>query len=53
MSLVATAKNTMLNALTITQMSAHSAFPGGTGANEITGGAYARVAVTFGTASGG
>ena len=53
MSLVTTAKNTMLDALTITQMSAHTDFPGGTGANEVTGGSYARVAVTFAAATGG
>lgn len=33
-------------------MSAHTAFPGGTGANEVTGVGYARVAASFGTSSG-
>lgn len=46
-------KNTMLGALTITQASAHTGFPGGTGANEVAGGGYARVAVTFGAAAAG
>lgn len=53
MALVSTAKNTMLDALTINAVSLHSAFPGLTGASEISGGApaYARKAVTFGAAS--
>lgn len=33
--------------------SIHSADPGGTGANEMTGGSYARVALSWGAASGG
>lgn len=41
MSFVTTAKDSMLNALTITQISAHTGFPGATGANEVTGGTYA------------
>lgn len=55
MSLTVAAKNTMLNALTIDAASLHTAFPGLTGANELTGGApaYARKAVTFATAAGG
>lgn len=55
MSLTVAAKNTMLNALTIDTASLHTAFPGLTGANEVTGGspAYARQAVTFGAAAGG
>lgn len=55
MSLTTAAKNTMLNALTIDAASLHTAFPGLTGANEVTGGtpAYARKAVTFGAAAGG
>lgn len=52
MSLTTTAKDTMLNALTITQLSAHTGFPGGTGANEVTGGTYAKVAATFAASSG-
>lgn len=46
-------KDAMLGALTITQASAHTAFPGSTGANEVTGGSYARVAATFAASSGG
>lgn len=46
-------KNTMLDALTLTQASAHTAFPGGTGSNEVVGGAYVRIAPTFAAASGG
>jgi hypothetical protein len=55
MSLTISAKNTMLNALTIDTASLHTAFPGLTGANEVSGGspAYARKAVTFGAAAGG
>jgi hypothetical protein len=55
MSLTVAAKNTMLNALTIDTASLHTAFPGLTGANEVSGGtpAYARKAVTFGAAAGG
>lgn len=45
----------MLNALTIDTASLHTAFPGLTGANEVSGGspAYARKAVTFSAAAGG
>jgi hypothetical protein len=46
-------KDLMLNAVTATTMGAHTGFPGGTGANEVSGGAYARVACTFGASSGG
>lgn len=46
-------KNTMLDAVTITQASLHSADPGATGANELSGGAYARKSVTIPAASGG
>ena len=55
MSLVTAAKNAMLAALSIDAMSLHSAFPGLTGANELSGGspAYARQSVTFGTPAGG
>lgn len=55
MSLTISAKNTMLNALTVDTASLHTTFPGLTGAGEVTGGtpAYARKAVTFGSASGG
>src|ERR1051325_4085611 len=55
LSLTIAAKNTMLNALTVDTASLHTAFPGLTGANEVSGGApaYARKAVTFGAAAGG
>ena len=38
---------------TVYYLSLHSGSPGTTGANEITGGSYARQAITFGTPSGG
>ena len=55
MSLTVGAKNTMLAALSIDSCSLHTAFPGLTGANEVTGGtpAYARKAVTFAAPAGG
>lgn len=55
MSLTVASKNTMLNALTIDSASLHTAFPGLTGANEVTGGtpAYARKTVSFAAAAGG
>jgi hypothetical protein len=55
MSFTVAAKNTMLNALTPDACSLHTAFPGLTGASEMTGGtpAYARKAVTFAAAAGG
>jgi hypothetical protein len=45
----------MLNGQTFTHFSAHTAFPGTTGAGELSGGApaYARKAVTINTATGG
>lgn len=45
--------NAMLDAIGVTHASLHSAFPGNTGANEISGGspAYARQAVTFAAAA--
>lgn len=46
-------KNTMLDALTITDASAHTDFPGATGSNEVVGGSYTREAATFAAASGG
>lgn len=47
------AKNTMLDALTITHASLHSADPGSGGASELAGGspAYARIAPTFNAAA--
>lgn len=55
MSLTVAAKNTMLNALSIDSCSLHTAFPGLTGASEVTGGtpAYARKTVSFAAAAGG
>lgn len=49
------AKNIVLDALTAVfdTASLHTAFPGTTGANEITGGAYARQANTWNAAAGG
>lgn len=48
-------KNAMLNGQAITQASLHTAFPGTTGANEVSGGtpAYARKTIAFNPASGG
>ena len=43
----------ILVASTTYYLSLHTASPGTTGANEVTGGSYARQAITFGTASGG
>lgn len=47
--------DTMLNALTFTLASLHTAFPGTTGLNEVTGGApaYAKKAITINASSGG
>ena len=53
MSIVTAGKNEMLDALDLASLSLHTAFPGTTGANEVTGGSYARQAVTFGAASAG
>lgn len=48
-----TGKNTMLDALGITHISAHTAAPGETGINEVTGGTYARQSLTFSAAAAG
>lgn len=55
MTLPAATKNNMLNGQTIDTMALNTAFPGSTGANEVSGGtpAYARKSVTIGAASGG
>ena len=52
---VAAAKNTMLDALTITHASLHDGAPGTAGDNEVSGGspAYAREAVTINAAAAG
>lgn len=46
------AKNAMLAALSADAASLHTGFPGTTGANEVTGGSYARQAPSLGAASG-
>jgi hypothetical protein len=50
-----TAKNTMLDSLSIAYASLHSADPGNSGANELSGGspAYARKAISVGASSSG
>lgn len=55
MTLPVGTKNSMLDGQAITLASAHTGFPGSTGANEVTGGApaYAQKAVTINAASGG
>ena len=55
MGLSTTAKNTALDAVTITYVSLHTADPGDDGSNEVTGGspAYAREAITVDAASAG
>lgn len=46
-------RNAALGGLAVSHASLHSGHPGDNGANEISGGSYARVAVTFAAASGG
>ncbi len=55
MTYPSTTKDAMLNALTFTLASLHTAFPGTAGANEVTGGtpAYAKKAITISASSGG
>lgn len=55
MTFPAATLNTMLDALTFTHASLHTAFPGSTGANEVTGGApaYAKKAIVMNASSGG
>ncbi|TWI04803.1 hypothetical protein IP90_00941 [Luteimonas cucumeris] len=53
MSFTTAAKNTALNAISPDFISLHSGFPGNTGANELAGSGYARVAASFNSASGG
>lgn len=55
MTFPATTKNNMLDGQTINKASLHTAFPGTTGANEVTGGApaYAQKAITMNAASAG
>lgn len=48
------AKNTMLDACTVNQMSLHTGDPGAAGAaNEVSGGGYSRQACSFGAAAAG
>ena len=53
MTIPAATKNNMLNGQTFTEASLHDGFPGATGATEISGGSYARKAITINAASGG
>lgn len=53
MTLPASTKNAMLDGVTLDQASLHSAFPGTTGANEISGGSYARQTIVVNASSGG
>ena len=53
MSITTNGKNEMLDALDLGFLSLHTAYPGTTGANEVTGGSYTREAATFGVAVGG
>lgn len=52
MTIIVASKNTMLGALSPANGSLHSGFPGSSGANEISGGTYARQSCTFGAAAG-
>lgn len=53
MTIPTATKNTMLDALTFTLGSLHTAYPGTTGTNEVTGGGYAKQAITVNVSSGG
>lgn len=55
MTYPASTTNAMLDALTFTLASLHTAFPGSTGTNEVSGGApaYAKKAITVNASSGG
>jgi hypothetical protein len=55
MTYPATTKNNMLDGQAITKASLHTAFPGTTGTNEVTGGspAYAQMSITMNAASAG
>jgi hypothetical protein len=53
MTLVVSARNAAMDAVTIDTMSLHSGFPGATGANELSGAGYARQATSFNASSGG
>lgn len=49
----AVSKNAMLDGLTVTHASLHTAHPGTTGASEVSGGSYARKSIVVNVASGG
>jgi hypothetical protein len=55
MTIPTATKDNLLNGQTITKASLHTAFPGTTGSNEVTGGtpAYAQKAITVNASSGG
>lgn len=53
MSFTTNGKNQMLDALGVASASLHTAFPGATGASEVSGGSYARQTATFGAAAAG
>lgn len=54
MPFVTAAKNTMLNSITVDLVSLHTGYPGTDGlSNEVSGGSYARQAITMAAASGG
>jgi hypothetical protein len=55
MALTPGTRDTMLDQLStlVTHASLHTADPGSTGTSEVTGGSYARVAVTWAASSGG
>lgn len=53
MSITTARKNEMLDALALERISLHTGFPGQTGANEVSGGTYARGTCTFAAASAG
>lgn len=53
MSATTAGKSVALNALALELLTLHSGFPGNTGANEVTGGAYAPVACTFSASAAG
>jgi hypothetical protein len=48
-----TGKNVMLDALGVTHVSAHTGAPGASGANEISGGVYARQSISYSAAAAG
>lgn len=51
--LTTSAKNDAANAIDLSRVSLHSADPGQNGANEISGGTYARKTATYGAAANG